>query len=225
MPQQSVMLLSKKTIAHQMSDFNLVVFADILGIIAFALSGFLVGVRNKLDLLGIIIAASITALGGGIVRDAILNRTPFAFTEYYPAVTVMLTIISAFVFRLYRSEHLERKRLYVISDTIGLVAFSITGALLAMDAGFNFFGVTILSFLTAVGGGVIRDTMINKVPFVLVTDFYGSIALIVAILLVISNKFIGVETLEVAIIAAFAIILRLLAYYKEWHLPKLSTDA
>lgn len=208
-----------------MSDFNLVVFADILGIIAFSLSGFLVGVRNKLDLLGIIIAASITALGGGVVRDAILNRTPFAFTEYYPAITVILTIITAIVFRLYRSEQLERKRLFVISDTIGLVAFSITGALLAMDAGFNFFGVTILSFLTAVGGGVIRDTMINKVPSVLVTDFYGSIALIVAILLVIANKIIGLGTLEVAIIAAFAIILRLLAYYKEWHLPKLSTDA
>lgn len=207
-----------------MSDFNLVVFADILGIIAFSLSGFLVGVRNKLDLLGIIIAASITALGGGVVRDAILNRTPFAFTEYYPAITVILTIITAIVFRLYRSEQLERKRLFVISDTIGLVAFSITGALLAMDAGFNFFGVTILSFLTAVGGGVIRDTMINKVPSVLVTDFYGSIALIVAILLVIANKIIGVGTLEVAIIAAFAIVLRLLAYYKEWHLPKLSTD-
>jgi uncharacterized membrane protein YeiH len=136
-----------------------------------------------------------------------------------------LTIITAIVFRLYRSEQLERKRLFVISDTIGLVAFSITGALLAMDAGFNFFGVTILSFLTAVGGGVIRDTMINKVPSVLVTDFYGSIALIVAILLVIANKIIGLGTLEVAIIAAFAIILRLLAYYKEWHLPKLSTDA
>jgi uncharacterized membrane protein YeiH len=219
------MLLSKKIIARLMSDFNLVVFADILGIIAFSLSGFLVGVRNKLDLLGIIIAASITALGGGVVRDAILNRTPFAFTEYYPAITVILTIVTAIVFRLYRSEQLERKRLFVISDTIGLVAFSITGALLAMDAGFNFFGVTILSFLTAVGGGVIRDTMINKVPSVLVTDFYGSIALIVAILLVIANKIIGVGTLEVAIIAAFAIVLRLLAYYKEWHLPKLSTDA
>ncbi|HQS66911.1 MAG TPA: trimeric intracellular cation channel family protein [Sulfuricurvum sp.] len=207
-----------------MSEFNLVVFADILGIVAFALSGFLIGVRHKLDLLGIIIAACITALGGGVVRDAILIRTPFAFTEYYPAITVIATITVAFVFRLYRSDQLERKRLFVISDTIGLVAFSITGALLAMDAGFNFFGVIILSFLTAVGGGVIRDTMINQVPSVLVTDFYGSIALIVAILLLISNKLIGIHTIQVAIIAAFAIILRLLAYYKQWHLPQLSSD-
>jgi uncharacterized membrane protein YeiH len=207
-----------------MSDLNLVVVADILGIIAFALSGFLIGVRHKLDLLGIIIAASITALGGGVVRDAILNRTPFAFTEYYPAITVLSTITAAFVFRLYRSEQLEQKWLFVISDTIGLVAFSITGALLAMDAGFNFFGVIILSFLTAVGGGVLRDTMINQVPSVLISDFYGSIALIVAILLLIANKLWSVQTIEVTFIAAFAVILRLLAYYKQWHLPKLTSD-
>lgn len=215
---------SKKTTAHPMSDFNLVVVADILGIVAFALSGFLIGVRHRLDLLGIIIAASITALGGGVVRDAILNRTPFAFIEYYPALTVMTTIAVAFAFRLYRSEQLEHKWLFVISDTIGLVAFSITGALLAMDAGFNFFGVIILSFLTAVGGGVLRDTMINQVPSVLISDFYGSIALIVAILLLLTNKLWSIHTLEVAFIAVFAIILRLLAYYKQWHLPKLSPD-
>ncbi|MFA6188951.1 MAG: TRIC cation channel family protein [Sulfuricurvum sp.] len=207
-----------------MSDFNLVVVADILGIVAFALSGFLIGVRHRLDLLGIIIAASITALGGGVVRDAILNRTPFAFTEYYPAITVITTIAIAFGFRLYRSEQLEQKWLFVISDTIGLVAFSITGALLAMDAGFNFFGVIILSFLTAIGGGVLRDTMINQVPSVLISDFYGSIALIVAILLLLTNKLWGIHTLEVAFIAAFAILLRLLAYYKQWHLPKLTPD-
>ncbi len=207
-----------------MSDFNLVVFADILGIIAFALSGFLIGVRHHLDLLGLIISASITALGGGVVRDALLDRTPFAFNEYYPAITVLATIGAAFLFRLYRSEQLERNRLFVISDTIGLVAFSITGALLAIEAGFNFFGVIILSFLTAAGGGVLRDIMINQIPSVLVTDFYGSIALIVAILLLIVNTFTDLNTYWVALIAALAICLRLMAYYKEWHLPKLSLD-
>lgn len=207
-----------------MSEFNLVVFADIIGIIAFALSGFLTGVRHHLDLLGLIIAGSITALGGGVVRDALLDRTPFAFNEYYPAITVLATIAFALFFRLYRHEQLEQKRLFVISDTIGLVAFSITGALLAIDAQLNFFGVIILSFLTAAGGGVLRDIMINQVPSVLVTDFYGSIALIVAILLLVVNMFTDLNTYWVASIAVFAICLRLMAYYKEWHLPKLSLD-
>ena len=204
--------------------FDLVIAADILGIIAFTLSGFLVGVRNHLDLLGLIISASLTALGGGVVRDVILGRTPFAFNEYYPAITVIVTILLAFAFRLYRREKLERKWLFVIFDTIGLVAFSITGALLAIEVEFNFFGVMILSFLTAVGGGVLRDTMINQVPAVLISDFYGSIAIIVSILLLILVQMDMVNTWGVASVAGFAIFLRLLAYHKQWHLPKLDMD-
>ncbi len=204
-----------------MPEFNLIIAADILGIVAFALSGFLVGVRHKLDLLGLIIAASITALGGGVVRDVILDRTPFAFNEYYPAITVFATIFIAFLFRNKLRHEIERQWLFVISDTIGLVAFSITGALLAIDAHFNFFGVIILSFLTAIGGGVLRDTMINQVPSVLISDFYGSIALIVAVLLILSNTLWNLNTASVAIIATLAISLRLLAYAKQWHLPTL----
>ncbi|MDD5717055.1 MAG: trimeric intracellular cation channel family protein [Sulfuricurvum sp.] len=207
-----------------MPHVDLIVAADILGIIAFALSGFLVGVRNNLDLLGVIISASLTALGGGVVRDVILDRTPFAFNEYYPAITVIVTIAIAFIFRLYHREQIERQWLFVISDTIGLVAFSITGALLAIDAGYNFFGVIILSFLTAVGGGVLRDTMINQVPSVLISDFYGSIALIVSMLLLILASLGWTGTLAVAAVAGFAVIVRLLAYIKQWHLPKLNTD-
>lgn len=207
-----------------MFDFNLVVAADILGIVAFALSGFLVGVRNNLDLLGVIISASLTALGGGVVRDVILDRTPFAFNEYYPAITVVATIALAFVLRLYRREQIERQWLFVISDTIGLVAFSITGALLALDAEFNFFGVIILSFLTAIGGGVLRDILINQVPAVLVSDFYGSIALIVSILLLGWNLFAPLSTPAVAAVAAIAIGIRLVAYIKGWHLPTLKTE-
>ncbi|MBV5321828.1 MAG: TRIC cation channel family protein [Sulfuricurvum sp.] len=204
--------------------FDLVVAADILGIIAFALSGFLVGVRNNLDLLGLIISASLTALGGGVVRDVILGRIPFAFNEYYPAITVITTIFLAFAFRLYRKEQLERQWLFIISDTIGLVAFSITGALLAIEVEFNFFGVMILSFLTAVGGGVLRDTMINQVPSVLISDFYGSIAIIVSVLLLLLAQMDMVNTWGVAGVAAFAIFLRLLAVTKQWHLPKLNME-
>lgn len=207
-----------------MFEFNLVVAADILGIIAFTLSGFLIGVRHKLDILGLLVSASITALGGGIVRDVILMRTPFAFNEYYPAITVFSTIVIALLFRRHLREELERQWLFVLSDTIGLVAFSITGALLAIEHDFNFFGVLILSFLTAVGGGVLRDTMINQVPSVLISDFYGSIALIVAILLLVAHSLWDVQPFSVAFIATFAIGLRLLAYAKQWHLPKLNME-
>ncbi len=194
---------------------------DIIGIIAFSLSGFLVGVRNRLDLLGIVIASSLTALGGGILRDALLHRTPFAFSEYYPATTLLVTVLIAFAFQSLRSDKIEHKWLFVVSDTVGLVAFSITGALLAISAEYNVFGIIILSFLTAVGGGVTRDIMINKVPAVLVSDFYGSIALIVALMLAGLHYVNLMSDLAVMGVAVATILLRLIAYKQQWHLPKM----
>ena len=199
---------------------DLFFIADIIGIIAFALSGYLVGIRNELDLLGILIASFLTALGGGIVRDVTLNTTPFTFSEYYPATTVLVVLALSTLFKIYQKEDVERKLIFVISDTIGLVAFSITGALLALEADFNIFGVIILSFLTAVGGGLTRDTLINKVPAVLVTDFYGSIALLVALLLFTCERLAYLNELSISLIALFAISLRLVAYFKGWRLPK-----
>ena len=201
---------------------SLFIIADIIGIIAFAISGFLVGVRHRLDLLGMLIAAALTALGGGIIRDTVMGRTPFAFDEYYPAITGLLTISAAFAFKLYKRDSLERQWLFVCSDTIGLVAFSITGALLAIEADYNFFGVIMLSFITAVGGGMIRDVMINQVPAVLITDFYGSIALIVSSALLILNSLAWMNEVTILLVALFSITLRLIAHLKDWHLPKLS---
>ena len=203
---------------------DLFFIADIIGITAFALSGYLVAVRNHLDLLGILIASFLTALGGGIVRDVILNTTPFTFKEYYPATTVLIVLFLAFVFKIYKKKDVERKLFFVISDTIGLVAFSITGALLALEAGFNIFGVIILSFLTAVGGGLTRDILINKVPAVLVSDFYGSIALLVALLLFLVDFLNYLNEVSILFISLFAIGLRLLAYFKGWRLPKIGLD-
>ncbi len=201
---------------------DIFLLTDIIGIMAFSLSGFLVGVRNRLDLLGVVIAASLTALGGGIIRDALLQRTPFAFSEYYPAITLLVTIIIAFSFRSLRSETIEHRWLFVVSDTVGLVAFSITGALLAIHADFNVFGVLILSFLTAVGGGVTRDIMINQVPAVLVSDFYGSIAVMVALLLSGVNALGLMSGIAVLSVGIIGVIIRLVAYKQQWHLPKIS---
>ena len=200
---------------------DIFLLTDIIGIIAFSLSGFIVGVRNRLDLLGIIIAASLTALGGGILRDILLHRTPFAFSEYYPATTLVIVVLIAFAFQSLRSDKIEHKWLFIVSDTVGLVAFSITGALLAISAEYNVFGIIILSFLTAVGGGVTRDIMINKVPAVLVSDFYGSIALIVALMLAALNYLNLMTDLAIMIVALLTVLLRLVAYKQQWHLPKM----
>lgn len=203
-----------------MPDFF--IYADIIGIIAFSISGFLIAIKNDLDILGIIIASSLTALGGGIIRDAILSTAPFAFTSLYPATTLIITFFLIYLLKLYKKPSIERKLLFVISDTVGLVAFSITGAILAINAEYNFFGIVILSFITAMGGGVARDILINQVPTVLISDFYGSIAVIVALLLATLELFSFLNEITIILVALFCVILRLVAYKKEWHLPKLT---
>lgn len=204
-----------------MPHLNPLILVDILGIIAFTISGFLVGARNKLDILGLGIAASLTALGGGIVRDTILSVTPFAFKTLYPATALLVVVFLAFILKIHRFDSIEKRWLFVISDTIGLVAFSITGALLAIDAGYNFFGVIILSFITAMGGGVIRDILINQVPAVLISDFYGSISVIVSILLLLLHVSGFLNHSSILFVAIFSITLRLIAYKRNWQLPKI----
>jgi uncharacterized membrane protein YeiH len=200
---------------------TLFLIADVIGIAAFAVSGLLAGVRHRLDLLGLGIVASLTALGGGILRDVLLDRTPFAFSEFYPAMTVILSVAAALLLRLDRRQAIERKWVFVISDTVGLVAFSITGALLGIKADFNFFGVIIVSFLTAIGGGVTRDILINQVPSVLTGGFYGTVALIVALLLMLLHAYDTLNGYTLGAVALFGVALRLIAYRRGWEIPRL----
>mgnify|MGYP000246910439 CR=1 FL=1 len=196
--------------------------ADIIGIISFALSGFLIAVHHKLDVLGIVITAFLTALGGGMVRDIIANKTPYIFTQNLPVTLVICTVIVAILFELHHISDLEGKTTFIISDTIGLVSFSITGALVALEADFNFFGVLLLSLMTAIGGGTLRDIIVNRMPAFLISDFYGSVALIIATVIYTLNHFDEMTFLSLLITFVLGVLLRLLAHYKQWHLPKLT---
>ncbi|MDR2099913.1 MAG: TRIC cation channel family protein, partial [Campylobacteraceae bacterium] len=138
--------------------------AEIFGIIAFALSGFYMAVREKLDLLGIFIAAFLTALGGGIIRDAIADKMPYTFTNILPAFLVISVVIAAILLRLKKHDKLEQAHVFVVSDTLGLVSFTISGSLVGIDAGFNVFGIIMLGLITAVGGSCLRDILLNKIP-------------------------------------------------------------
>lgn len=195
--------------------------ADFIGIICFALSGFLIAVHYKLDILGVFISAFLTALGGGMIRDVLANKTPYVFTHTIPVTLVIATVLLSLIFKLHKIDDLEGKTAFIISDAIGLVSFAITGSLVAIENEFNFLGVLILAFITAVGGGTIRDVLINKVPSVLVSEFYATVAIIVGLITYILHIFNYVNIISLTIVFAFAVALRLLAYYKNWQLPKL----
>ena len=198
--------------------------ADIVGIICFALSGFLISVHYKLDILGVFISSFLTALGGGMIRDVLADRTPYVFTTNLPVILVVMTVLIALLFKLHKIDDLEGKTAFIISDAIGLVSFSITGSIVAIQNDFNFLGVLILAFLTAVGGGTIRDILINRVPSILVSEFYATVALIVASIIFVL-ELLHLRSLPTLILVfIFGVVLRILAYYKKWHLPTLSKE-
>ncbi|RXJ85004.1 trimeric intracellular cation channel family protein [Arcobacter cloacae] len=198
--------------------------ADIIGIICFALSGFLIAVHYKLDILGVFISSFLTALGGGMIRDVLADRTPYVFTTNLPVILVVATVVIALLFKLHKIDDLEGKTAFIISDAVGLVSFSITGSIVAIQNEFNFLGVLILAFLTAVGGGTIRDILINRVPSILVSEFYATVALIVATIIFVL-ELLHLRSLPVlTVVFIFGVALRLLAYYRNWHLPTLSKE-
>ncbi|MBL0687049.1 MAG: trimeric intracellular cation channel family protein [Sulfurospirillum sp.] len=195
--------------------------ADIVGIVAFTLSGFMVATRDRLDLLGIFISSFLTALGGGIIRDTIANRVPFAFSYLLPVTLVILVILFAIIFKLYKKSKIENKTYFIISDSIGLISFSITGASVGLMANFNVFGVIMLALTTAVGGGIMRDILLNRVPVVLTSELYGTIAIIIGVVIFILDDLNKIDNMSLLIVFSVGLLFRLVAYYKKWHLPKL----
>jgi uncharacterized membrane protein YeiH len=130
-------------------------------------------------------------------------------------------LIIAIVLRVHKKENLDRKELFVLSDSIGLISFSISGALVAIGMGANFFGVILLSFITAVGGGIIRDILINHVPLVLSKDFYGTVAIIIATLMYLFHMLEVLNFATIFIVFFIGLILRVMARRYNWTLPKL----
>jgi uncharacterized membrane protein YeiH len=194
--------------------------ADYLGIAAFAASGFYVGKRSGLDWLGIYIVAFLTALGGGVVRDVIRGTPPLAFSQSAPILIVLLVTTALLLSRRFAHHDIDSKPLFVLIDAVGMVAFAISGALFGLKAGFNPAGVAILAFTTAVGGGIFRDILINKIPYVLHGGFYGIIALLIGLAVWILDALHLINTLTLLILFGSGITLRMFAWRQNWHLPK-----
>jgi uncharacterized membrane protein YeiH len=189
--------------------------------VAFALSGFSMAARHRLDLLGVVIAAMLTALGGGILRDLLVGHTPRALVETGPILTVLGTIVIAWALRLHRRRAIEERLLFVVSDSVGLIAFSITGALVGLETGISFFGVLLLAFVTAVGGGLLRDMLLSEVPLILCSEFYGSVAILVAAGLWGLDAAGWLSAHSLVLLFLLGLLLRLVAYFRHWRLPRL----
>ena len=195
------------------------IITDVIGIISFSISGFLIAIYYKFDLVGIFISSILTALGGGIIRDGMIGEMPFVFTHDYPFYVILVTIIMMLVFKIHKIKDIENHFIYILSDSIGLVAFSIMGVLIAIREEVNILGTIIITLLTAVGGGSVRDILMNKIPFFMSKDFYAIVAIFIALALYFLHMFIEINFMVILLIFIFFLLLRLWAYYKKWFVP------
>jgi uncharacterized membrane protein YeiH len=206
-----------------MSTAFILAAADFIGIASFALSGFLAGVRHRLDIFGVTLLAFLTALGGGIARDVIVGKIPVSMQNFSLCLIVLATLLVAVSLKLHKKTELDQKLIFVVSDAVGLAAFSISGSIVAINAQLNGFGVAVLSLLTAVGGGMVRDMLVNDVPAILKSEFYATIAIMVGICMYLLGENGMLNLYTIFSLFIFALALRMLAYLKEWHLPKLGS--
>src|SRR5512146_1498039 len=200
---------------------------DALGTVAFAMSGAFKAVRHRLDILGVLVLGFVTAMGGGIVRDALLHRTPVAFLTNGPAFYSLLGCVLAalwpFCAKPFKMPaELEADRTFLLMDAVGLAVFAVTGARLGAESGLTLWSTVLLAALTGVGGGAIRDLLVLEVPLVLKADFYATAALIGGIVYAVLH---GLSApAPVTSLAAFGVTLalRTMAIWRGWHLPRLT---
>jgi len=151
---------------------------EIIGTIAFAISGALTGIRKKLDLFGVIFLACTTAVGGGVFRDILLGNTPP--TAFINPTACIISIITAFVLFFFYDEKFNRlEKLVTISDALGLGVFTAVGCRTAiLHEADGIFAIVFMGMCTGVGGGIARDILVKDVPFVLRKEIYAIASII-----------------------------------------------
>jgi uncharacterized membrane protein YeiH len=193
---------------------------EIIGTVAFALSGLIEAARKKLDLVGMIMVSGLAAFGGGTLRDVLLDRRPFFWIENSIWVWFLIAVcVVALLFM--RARHLEpTQRAMQWPDAIGLGFFAAGGTQLALTAQVPAIIAVIMGVVTAIFGGVLRDIVVNEIPKAFSDHIpYSVIAFTGGWLVVVLNYLMVEAFVAVAIGAILTIVLRIFALFFGWRLP------
>ena len=203
---------------------------DLIGTVAFAISGAITGIKKRMDIFGVNILAILTACGGGLLRDVVMGDFPpkMFVNPFYVAVAVIVANIVFIIMYFHRPIPQKFAGLYdrglFICDTLGLAAFMVDGVMIGANFGYedDLFFLVFLGFITGVGGGVLRDVLSIQMPAIFVKHVYALPVIIGGILMVFIHETIG--SWHVAMISAFALVLllRVMARHYLWNLPKVS---
>jgi uncharacterized membrane protein YeiH len=199
------------------ADFFIYVL-DLFGTMAFAVTGAFKAIENKSDIVGVLLLATLTGVAGGTIRDIVMGKFPNSLSD--PAYVVITVSSGITIFFLY--SHLKKHwNLFLKFDAIGLGVFAMIGATFAYHvSGLNFLAIMLAGMLTAIGGGILRDVVVNQIPIVFIKEFYASasfIGIVVFYLILYSGG-----DLYLSITSGMLITtgLRLVAMKYNWNLPR-----
>jgi len=196
---------------------TLLLVLDLAGIFVFAISGGLVAARRRFDVFGVLVMAGTAGLGGGFLRDLLIDATPPAALADWryllvPAVAGLITFV--FDPGVGRMEPLIN-----VFDAAGLGLFCVTGALKALDYGLGPVPAALMGMVTGIGGGMLRDVLASRVPVVFSSELYATPALLGATWAVLADGW-GLSVVLVAIpgvVICFG--LRVVALRRNWRAP------
>ena len=194
------------------------VVADLVGIFVFAISGALVAVRREMDVFGVLVLAGTTGLGGGFLRDVLIDATPpAALADWrYLLVPVAAGLLT---FRLHPAVS-RMERTVNVFDAFGLGLFCVTGALKAVSYGLGPVPAMLMGMVTGIGGGMARDVLAQRLPIVFRGEIYATPALAGAGIAVVGAR-LDLPTLMVAVAGAgLCTTWRLMAMWRRWQAPR-----
>lgn len=209
-----------------MDTFSLAI--ELLGVIAFAISGAMVAIRRKTDLFGVILLAIITACGGGLTRDVVFSFSPPAVfhSQHHLIICILVALLVFICAKAFKKFYLENEtkieHINDIFDALGLGIFAVIGVKVAIQNGFAESALISISCgaITCICGGMLRDVLTNSTPFVLVKRIYALAAIAGA------SAYYGLflmganDNLAIIVGTLVTFILRILAITFKWNMPK-----
>lgn len=175
------------------------------------------GIKKQLDIFGLLVVGVSCAIGGGILRDLLVARMPYAISNIdYLIFAIVASILSVLLFQFRIN---IPKSLVSFFDTLGIGVFAAAGAVVALELNLSIFHCILFSILTASGGGIIKDVLINEIPFILKRDLYATSAGLGGIIIYLVNYFSFNLELSVIFGVLSVVLFRLISLRGNWHLP------